>query len=74
VFAFAINLIFNRPIVYLNFLAARIARPIIFLKMALFYYLIVGVHALFFYISPRRKRGLRASEGATDRDSAGYQS
>lgn len=52
--AFAINVLFNRPLVYLNYVARYVARPLGRVQMAVFYYLLFGIYAIAFRAFARR--------------------
>lgn len=53
VLAFLINLFFNRPKVYLNWLALRIASPLQWMMFVLFYLTFFGVYAIIYKVFRR---------------------
>lgn len=63
VFAFAINLFFNRPIVYLNFLGRKIGKNINFVVISFSYFVIFGMYAGFCRFFFLRRSGRREGQG-----------
>ncbi len=66
VFAFAINLFFNRPVVYLNFFAQKIGKNINFVVISFFYLVVLGVYAGFYKFSLFWRAGGRKGQGWND--------
>lgn len=66
VFAFAINLFFNRPIIYLNFFAQKIGKNINFVVISFFYLVVLGMYAGFYRFFILRRSGGRENLGWSD--------
>ena len=66
VFAFAINLFFNRPIVYLNFFARKIGKNINFVVISFFYLIVLGMYAGFYRFFLLWRSGGRKGQGWSD--------
>ncbi len=66
VFAFAINLFFNRPIIYLNFFARKIGKNINFVVISFFYLVVLGMYAGFYRFFILRRSGGCESQGWSD--------
>lgn len=48
VFAFLINIFFNRPVVYLNFFAKKIGKKVNFVVTGIIYFTLFGVYAVLY--------------------------
>ena len=66
VFAFAINLFLNRPIIYLNFFAQKIGKNINFVVISLFYLVVLGMYAGFYRVFILWRSGGREGGGWSD--------
>lgn len=66
VFAFVINLFFNRPIIYLNFFAKKIGKNINFVVISFFYIVALGVYAVFYRFFLLWRSGGRERRGWSD--------
>lgn len=66
VFAFAINLFFNRPIVYLNFFTQKIGKNINFVVISFFYFIVLGIYAGFYRFFILWRSGGRESQRWND--------
>lgn len=66
VFAFAINLFFNRPIIYLNFFAKKIGKNINFVVISFFYIVALGVYSVFYRFFLLWRSGGRERRGWSD--------
>lgn len=75
--ALLINVFFNRPMVYLNYAARWIARPLHHLNLALFYGFLFGLFAVVYGLFNRRRTSVRWSPPAipnTDASGKEFQS
>lgn len=48
VFAFLINIFFNRPVVYLDFFAKKIGKKVNFVVVGIIYFALFGVYSVFY--------------------------
>lgn len=74
VLAFLINIFFNRPVVYLNFIAEKISKRINLLVLAVFYFTLFGLYSIGYkaYCSVKKDKNDSSLKNIPARDDVDY--
>ena len=72
--AFVLNVLFNRPLVYMNFAARYIAKPFAAVEMRILYFVVFGSYALLYRIFAKPTRDGWVPSQPSSKDDFRYQS